>query len=108
MLPKILFDGECAMLRDSSPGPLSSQVHRHAELMDRMIEALAIEGGAAVRLDCGRAFALARTQCLHCPNSRACEEWLAAARCPTCPPPFCEAAAFFRRLGCASEGALPS
>jgi hypothetical protein len=86
------------MSRSSSPGPLSSQVHRQAELMDRMMRALGIDTAAAVRLDCGCAFALARTQCLHCPNSRACEEWLDSADRPSGPPEFCAAAAFFRRL----------
>jgi hypothetical protein len=45
--------------------------------------------------------ALARTQCLYCQNSRACEEWLDAldpAARSSCPPEFCAAAAFFRRL----------
>lgn len=93
------------MPRFWSPGPLSSQVHRQAELMDRMIEALAIDRGAAVRLDCGRAFALARTQCLHCPNSRACEAWLDAAQGPASPPQFCQAAAFFGRLAGATRNA---
>jgi len=89
------------MSRSSSPGPLSSQVHRQAELMDRMMQALGIDRAAAVRLDCGCAFALARTQCLHCPNSRACEERLDSVDCPSGPPEFCAAAAFFRRLKCA-------
>jgi hypothetical protein len=87
------------MSRSASPGPLSTQVHRHAELMDRMMRALGIDRAAAVRLDCGCAFALARTQCLHCPNSRACEEWLATAECPAASPPqFCAVATFFSRL----------
>ncbi len=74
------------MSRTAPPGPLSTQVHRQAELMDQMTHALAIDRAAAVRLDCGRAFAQARTQCLHCQNSRACEEWLASAECPSSPP----------------------
>jgi hypothetical protein len=96
------------MSRRATPGPLSSLVHRQEELMDRMMRALGIDGAAAVRLDCGCAFALARTQCLHCSNGRACEAWLAsleAADRPTCPPPFCAAAAFFRRLAHAAQSA---
>ena len=86
------------MSRSATPGPLSSQVHRQEALMDRMMRALAVDRAAAVRLDCGRAFALARTQCLYCLNSRPCEEWLDAVESPSGPPPFCRAAAFFRRV----------
>jgi hypothetical protein len=95
------------MPRTASPGPLSTQVHRQAELMDRMMRALGIDKAAAVRLDCGCAFAIARTQCLHCPNSRACEEWLDSldpAQRPACPPGFCALAAYFRRLVHATPG----
>jgi len=91
------------MSRTASPGPLSTQVHRQAELMDRMMRALGIDGAAAVRLDCGCAFALARTQCLHCQSSRGCEAWLASAGCPSSPPEFCAAAAFFCRLSHATR-----
>jgi Family of unknown function (DUF6455) len=93
------------MSRTASPGPLSTQVHRQAELMDRMMRALGIDGAAAVRLDCGGAFALARTQCLHCQNSRGCVAWLASAERPSSPPEFCAAATFFCRLRDATQTA---
>jgi hypothetical protein len=93
------------MSRSATPGPLSSLVHRQEQLMDRMMRTLAIDRAAAVRLDCGCAFALARTQCLHCRNGRACAAWLDAldpSDRAACPPPFCAAAAFFQRLAYAT------
>ena len=66
--------------------------------MDRVIEALGVDPVAAVREDQGRAFAEACSTCLHCRNSRACQDWLDAADGLPLPPDFCANASFFRQF----------
>jgi len=73
--------------------------------MDGMMRALSVDEAAAMRKDHGRAFAEARNRCLHCQNSRACEEWLKTSERRSSPPEFCQAGAFFRQLSHRAHGA---
>jgi Family of unknown function (DUF6455) len=78
--------------------PLATQVRHRAELLDCVMQALRVDPAAAVRRDGGKAFAEARATCLHCLNSRACQNWLDAAEALPLPADFCPNARFFREL----------
>ena len=78
--------------------PLTVQVGRRAELMDRVIQALGVNPAAAARKDGGKAFAEARATCLYCRNGRACQDWLDAGDGLPLSADFCPNASFFREL----------
>lgn len=83
--------------------PMFHRVWRRAELLERMIEALAIPPLAAVVPDAGEAYARARSQCLACTRAPDCRAALAEAHSLALPPAFCPNANYFARCRTAAD-----
>lgn len=75
--------------------PLCRLVERRANRMAVMMERLDVDTLELVRRDKGRAYAEARSNCLHCCNAQDCLQWLDAD--PPSPerPEFCPNLALF-------------
>lgn len=56
--------------------PLCRLVERRANRMTIVMDRLGVDTLKIVRRDQGRAYAEARTTCLHCRNAHQCLEWL--------------------------------
>jgi hypothetical protein len=78
--------------------PLTLQVGRRADLIDRVMQTLRVDPAAAARKDSGRAFAKARATCLHCRNGRSCEYRLDAGDGLPLSSDLCPNASFFREI----------
>jgi len=84
------------------------RVWQQAELLDRMMEQLGVSKLDAVRLERGAAFREARTQCIECPFSEVCRNWLDATERLPLPPDFCANATFFAHCAARSRGPIAS
>jgi hypothetical protein len=77
--------------------PMLDRVLDQAELMDRVMEAAAVNPTRAARIDRGMAWYEARSRCIACHNDRICRSWLAATDGGQVwdTPLFCPNRAFF-------------
>jgi hypothetical protein len=75
------------------------RVFRQVALMDRMMERVGVDAGAAARDGGGEAWFEARTRCIACCSGKQCRDWLASLPDgpPVEPPAFCHNADFLRR-----------
>jgi Family of unknown function (DUF6455) len=78
--------------------PLTQRVGRRHARIDQVMHAARIDPAAAARKDGGRALAEARTTCLDCRHSRACQDLLDAGGGVPLPANFCSNARFLREL----------
>ena len=87
-----------------------NRVLQQAELMDRVMERLAVDRATAARLENGMAWYEARSQCIACHSERQCQEWLkrAPAEPSNEPPDFCRNTAFFRSCPASDRRPSPS
>lgn len=77
--------------------PMYHRVWRRAELLDRMIDVLALDPLKAVSLDGGQAYFDARTRCLACFRAPECREMIELEPRRAGPPAFCLNEAYFSR-----------
>jgi len=64
-------------MREPAPRwPMFQEVLRRGRLLERMLSALGISASIAAREGNGEAIAAARSTCISCPHTRACEAWL--------------------------------
>lgn len=75
--------------------PLCRLVERRANRMTVVMERLDVDPLRLVRRDAGRAYAKARTACLHCRHAHACLQWLDADPQGSELPRFCPNLALF-------------
>jgi hypothetical protein len=75
------------------------RVVRQTALMDRMMERVGVDPGAAARDGGGAAWYEARSKCIACCSGRQCRDWLASLPegQPAEPPEFCHNAEFLTR-----------
>ena len=83
------------------PRPMLDHVLAQADLMDRMIERVAVNPAVVARLDRGMTWYAARTRCIECRHARECRAWVDDGAHGTAPPEFCPNAALFQ--SCQSE-----
>ena len=67
----------------------------HPELMQRMMERMAVNTTMGVRVDGGMAWCEARTKCIFCRHEEECRHWLDGWEAPREPPDFCPLVEFF-------------
>lgn len=77
------------------PWPMHANVIRQAQHMNDMMDRLDIDQVAAARHQQGRAYAEARTNCLHCRFARECARWVQGAADAESPARYCPNAMFF-------------
>jgi hypothetical protein len=94
--------------------PMLRRVVRQIALMDRLMERVGVDPGAAARDGGGAAWYEARSKCIACCSGKQCRDWLASqpSASPSEPPEFCHNAEFLKRcrkLATAQQpDALPS
>jgi hypothetical protein len=88
--------------------PMLRRVFRQVALMDRMMERVGVDRGAAARDGEGTAWYEARTRCIACCHEKQCRDWLARAPATSHPEPpaFCHNADFLER--CRTRPAMRS
>ncbi len=67
----------------------------HPELMQRMMQRMAVNAVTAMRIDGGMAWSEARTKCIFCRHEEECRHWLDGSEVPGEPPDFCPIVEFF-------------
>ncbi len=73
----------------------------HPELMQRMMERMAVNAITAMRMDGGMAWCEARTKCIFCRHEEECRHWLDGSEAPRGPHTMPSWASG----GCIEEGA---
>ena len=68
----------------------------HPELMQRMMERMAVNAITATRIDGGMAWCEARAKCIFCRHEEECRNWLDGSEALREPPDFCPIVEFFR------------
>jgi hypothetical protein len=86
------------------------RVVRQIALMDRLMERVGVDPGAAARDSGGAAWYEARSKCIACCSGKQCRDWLANLPDdgpPVEPPAFCHNADFLRRCRKQRAGQRP-
>ncbi len=75
--------------------PMFRRVWRRAELLESMADILDADLSIGARIDGGEAFRKATENCLRCPFTGDCRNWIEASSDLPLPPEFCSNADFF-------------